>query len=525
MSHFATQDQFRSSFGIDPSLTVDDSLGYGGNVYGTQPTGLLRPMPASEIGGSTLENIPMWIFSAPHNSQLFVYDYQGSLYTLNVYTNNMTSISDGGSLSGSNGNGAAYYDNYVYLAKKTTIARYGPLNGTASFDGQYWDTTLSKTALSDTLYYVDDRIFKEIPNHILHRHSDGKLYIADVVGNQGAIHYISTTKTTVEGDTDNGSTYEALKFGYKQWPTAICSYGDMLAIALYETGEGGDSVFTKASPAKIAFWDTTSARFNIITMDEFPDNIITALRNVNGTLYVVSGNTSSLGFRITQYVGGNSFKEVAYIDRGQVPFPGAAYASGDRFVFGSSTDTPESGGCVYSIGLGRPSVFGSGLFTIGRATSSDSDTVVTAISYDNTFPAGRPFIGWGNFSGGYGIDSTTNNSPRYNQAPSVWWSQLYNLGRPFKITKIRIPLAQAVTESMIVTPTVYVDDATTINTTSNTRGLQIINNTNYSGKKTIIFRPEGLTGENNFWLGLRWTGSGLCTVGLPITIEYELIDD
>jgi hypothetical protein len=80
-------------------------------------------------------------------------------------------------------------------------------------------------------------------------------------------------------------------------------------------------------------------------------------------------------------------------------------------------------------------------------------------------------------------------------------------------------MAQAIAANMIVTPKVYVDES------SSGTALSTINNTNYPSKKNIVIRPENLTGEHSFILELRWTGSALCTVGLPITIEYEVIDD
>ena len=84
---------------------------------------------------------------------------------------------------------------------------------------------------------------------------------------------------------------------------------------------------------------------------------------------------------------------------------------------------------------------------------------------------------------------------------------------------MRILTSQAVGANMIVTPKIYTDDGSSSTT------LSIINNTNYSGEKNIIIRPNNLTGKNNFWLELKWTGSALCTVNLPIEIDFEVIED
>src|SRR3990167_558161 len=117
---------------------------------------------------------PMWIVPQPKGNSTYVYGYGGSAYTLNTNLGApVEQLQDGGSLSASTGNGCAYYDNYIYFAKNTDIARFGPLNGTPAFDGTYWTGTLSKTALVDTTYPLDGGAFGyEYPNHVLHRHSD-----------------------------------------------------------------------------------------------------------------------------------------------------------------------------------------------------------------------------------------------------------------------------------------------------------------------------------------------------------------
>lgn len=510
-THFATSDQFYLSLGIDPSKAIVDTIASNNGFA----SGLLRPTPATEFGSGVLQKSPYWIKSSPKEGDqgLYVYDAQGSAYTTRK-NNTFTALSDGGALSNSSGNGLAYYDNYMYFAKDTTIARYGPLNGTPAFNGDYWVTTLSKTALIDTQYPSNFTNGLEYPNHFLHRHSDGRLYIADVVGNKGTLHYIKTSKTTVEGDTNDGSTYIALQFGYGLWPTALESYGSDLVIALFENDYTGVDA---QMPAKIGFWDTNSTNVNQIIWVEFPDSLITAIKNVNGVLYVISGDRGRLGFRVSRYVGGYSFQEVNSFEYGSIPFPGAVDGRANNLVFGSNTVVPETSPCVYSIGLPKEKL-SDGLFNIMRGTSMDSSACATAIAFSNvsnSVPNRSPILGWG----GTGIQGIDGQISDYSNAPSVWQSQTYKIGQPFKITKIRIPLAQAMAANMIITPKVYVDES------SSGTALTTINNTAYPSKKNIVIRPQNLTGDHSFILELRWTGSALCTVGLPITIEYEVIDD
>lgn len=521
LSHFAQSDQYLASIGIDPSMPLDD-------VQGSYLVpGLLRPVVASNIGSTTV-GTPLWIIGSPKSeTNFYVYDSNGSAYTVNDSMSSLTALSDGGTLSSSGGNGCAYYDNYIYFAKNTDIARYGPLNGTPAFNGTYWTGTLSKAALVDTTYPVEASFATiEYPNHVLHRHSDGRLYIADVVGNQGTIHFIKTSKTSVEGDTDDGSTYSAVQVGYGLWPTAMESYGSDLVIAFMDLAVISGSRTIKGPRAKIAFWDTTSQNVNKITWVEFPDQIITGMKNVNGVLYITSAQQGATGFRLSRFVGGYTFEEIALFETGTSPFPGGLDGVGNRLYFGSRTVIPQNKACVYTYGLQKPNLK-PGIFNVAAIHGIDNDSaytrknvMVTALNAGNyvrgTLLEGSPVLGIGGTSYSNAVASYGTD---YSRANVYFWSQVYRIGQPFKITKIRIPLAQAMAANMTVVPKIHLDDQTDSTT------LTTINNTNYPDKKNIVIRPENLTGQHNFWLELQWTGSVLCIVGLPITIEYELVDD
>lgn len=533
LANFASSGEFQTSVGIDPSLPIGD---IGDNfrevsANSVVASGLLRPVAVVNVN-NTLNGVPLWSISHPKwIGETYVYTNTGSVYTYDFLTKGTTELSDGDSMVGSSGNGGAYYDNYIYLSKDTTIARYGPLNGTPSFDGNYWSGTLGLTALNDgpNLPFgpgVPNQVGVPLPNHILHRHSDGRLYIADVVDNKGTIHYIETSKTSVEGDTDAGSTYSKLELGYGLWITAIETYGSNLAIALFEGNRDNESF--GYSKAKIAFWDTNSQNINSIIWVEFPDSVISSLKNVNGVLYVTSSsaNFNDSRFRLSRFVGGYTLEEVFYKDAGRASYPGAMYGVGDHLLFGGTTFSPEEAGCVFSYGLRKANI-GRGFFTPIRITQGTS-YVPTALAPSHN--PDNPVILWGDMvnqnAGGIDVIVPGFNivGTDYSQSNQVWWSKKFNLAGNFKITKIRIPFAQPIAENMIVTAKIYTDDGN-----GTTYTLTEINNTNYSGKKKVIFRSDAnggdITGENNFWIELKWTGSALCTVSLPISIQYELIDD
>lgn len=511
-THFANRDQFRASLGIDPAQPIDDN----DTVYSTIASGLIRPVASEKFSGTTITAAPLWIIPNPKDANVYVYDALSSAYTINATMTTVTALSDGGSLSGI-GNGAEYYDNYIYFATGTDIARYGPLNGAPAFNGTYWTGTLGKSALTNTTYPTTYLNGIQLPNHVLHRDSDGKLFIADVVGNNGTLHYIQTTKTTVEGDTDNGSTINALTFGYGLWPTAIESAGDQLVVALYEGASSG----VRQKNAKVAFWNKTSTSFNQIVFQEFPDQIITAMKNVNGSLFIVSGNYQSRGFRVSKYIGGYSFQEVYYSETGEPCLPGAIDGTLNRVLYGSNTTVPETAGCVYATGLAKTPLT-IGTFNIMRATGSATSTQVTALSIADNVEFGFyvPIIGWTSGAGSstHGLDK---QGTTYSNAPSVFWSQTYRMGAPFQIKRIRIPISQSMAANMAFTVKVYTDDGNGQTYTSPT-----INNTNFPNQeRSIALRPNGLTGQNNFWIELRFTGSALVTVSVPIIIDWGYTND
>lgn len=529
-THFASADQFRGSLGIDPSLPISD-VPLTAKTLGA--SGLLRPVGSQKVSSTTITNPPLWLKTNPKNGLVYVYDLACSAYTINPSSSfATTALSDAGALTNSasnGGNGCEYYDNYMYFLKGTDVARYGPLDGSPTFNGSYWVGTLGKTALVDTSYPADRRtnLFR-YPNHVAHRHSDGILYFGDVVGNQGTIHTIKTAKTTVEGDTDDGSTYAKLQFGYGLWPTAIESYGNDLAIALFE---GSVNVAARQMPAKIAFWDTTSQNFNSITWVEFPDAIITAMKNINGVLYVYSSNINMTGFRVTRFVGGYTYEEVEYVEQGQSPFPGAVDGNSQRLLAAVTADTPESSACVHSIMGLQKSKLSKGLFNVMRLTGGSAATacalaLVPNVQASNTnFNFYNALCGWSSNVSSGSTNGVDTSGTEYNNAPSVWWSQMFRIGQRFKVTKIRIPLATPVATNHTLTVTLYTDDGQ-----GTTYTYQTINNTNYpNSERNIVLRsdvngalPEGF---HNFWLELRWSGSALLTVGLPISIEYEIQDD
>lgn len=497
---FASKGQFQSSIGIEPDFPKDDSS--------IKTSGLLRPTAMEKFSSTEITGVPLWFVTNPKTTNTYLYANDGKVHTIASNLTMGTALNGGSALSTSSGNGADYYDNYAYFIKNTDVARYGPLNGSPSLTQDYWTNALAKTALVDTTYPSIRGV--EIPNHPTHRHTDNKLYIGDVVGNQGVLHFIKTTKSSVEGDTNDGSTYNALDFPFGYYPTSIETYGNDLAVALIE----GVDTTIKQKRAKISFWDTTSDSYQRITDVEFPDPLITAIKNINGILYVWSGNASG-GVRISRFVGGYTYEEVFYNEEGVPPFDGAVDHEMNKILWGGYVTDPEAAAVVFGLGS-KKRALGNGLFTPFKATSAGANQNVTAVKFLEQANNSRlrPIIGWSDDSA-KGLDKISTT-----YGVSVWRSEVFRVGAPFTIKKIRIPLAQAVAANMTITPKIYIDDA------SSSETLTVINNTNYTAsERNIVLQGNGIDGKHNFFLELRWSGTVLLTVGLPITIEMDIEAD
>lgn len=499
---------YHAAIGIDPDMPINDTS--------KRLSGYIRPTAMTKISATTITGAPLWIVTNPKDSFGYVYDNVGNTYTIDASLN-VTALQ---TLSGSIGNGAEYYDNGLLFATGLDIARYAPLDGTPTFTTNYWTSTLSKAALSNTAYPTINGV--QIPNHPMFRHpTSGVCFIGDVSSNTtantnlGAIHQIKTKKTTVEGDTDNGSGYNALLLQYGYYPTAIEAYQDTLAVAAIE----GVSTTIKQKRATLYFWDMTSTSFSKVIQVEFPDPFITAMKNVNGVLYVWSGNANG-GCRLSRFTGGWSYEEVWFSEQGFPPFQGAVDSEMNRVVWGSSLTYPESAVTVMASGS-RAEQAGGGVHNILKTTSSGTNGNVTCLKYfqSTALNIRQPIVGWKDDSG-QGIDKSSTT-----YATSVFRSEVWRIGMPFTIKKIRIPLAQKLTANHNATFKIFSDNhtansivATITSGVLSGDGASMNNDQNI----TIAAMPNG---QHDFFFEYRTTGTDLLTLALPITIEVETLQD
>ena len=160
--------QIFNSTGIDPEMPKDDSS--------TRPSGLIRPTSMEKISGSTVTGSPIWFLTNPKNTNIYCYADDGKIHTI---TSSLTMGSDLTTPTNGLGQGACYYNNYLYFATTTDITKYGPLNGSPTMTQNYWTSSLSKTALANTTYPLINGV--RMPNHVMYVHPwNSRIYFCDI---------------------------------------------------------------------------------------------------------------------------------------------------------------------------------------------------------------------------------------------------------------------------------------------------------------------------------------------------------
>lgn len=519
--------QYLKTIGIDPDLPISDAVG------NRLASGVLRPSAYAKFSSTGVDANPYWIITNPKDALVYSIQNNGKIVSYSSSFGSETSV---GTASSSSGNGAAYYNNYLYVATNTNVSRYGPLNGTPSLTDSVWTgaTLGSKTALVNTTY-PSIRGSGTMPNHVMHVHTDGVLYLCDydstsstaATRGKGLIHKISTMYGTYEGDTDDTtvpSAYNALDLPPGFMPTCLESLGNDLVIGGIQTSNST----LHQGRAMILFWDTFSDSFyNPVAL---PDALVTAMKNINGVLYIFTGNITTgtdvaNGYRVSVYAGGQSIQTIHYSNTGAPPLAGAVEAIGDKVCWGTfdqvettTAASPTYYAVVKSIKSKDPNV-PSGVHGIikASATGAAGDAIVTALKNVQQASLSSPklVVGWRDAST-YGLDKAGTT-----YGTSVFHSQLYNIGRKFVIKSIRFNLPVAVAANMTITPKIFLDDFSS----SSTAGLTVINSTNYANSERSIQMYPNITGNHNFVLELTWSGTALIPVLLPIFITFDVLGD
>lgn len=505
--YFRSEGQYSASIGVDPDLPLTST--------DKRTSGVLIPTVYEKFSGSEVNNQPIAILRTPKTTLIYAVLANGKLISYSSSFGSETLI---GTVTGGVANGAFYYNNYIYITTGTDVSRYGPLDGAAALTNTVWTgaTLGSLTALTNTTYpNINPTLSIAIPNHWGCIHSDGAAYFLDFKNGQGLVHKIRTSKTTNEGDTNNASAYNVLDLPFGFYPVSICSYSTDVAILTIQTT---DSTINQGRAA-LFIWDTTNTDTFYRGPVYLPDPLATAMLYLNGSLNIWTGNSQN-GFRVSEYIGGDTVKDSAFFEEGQPPLQGAVDALGNRLVWGGSVSYPETAACVWALGS-KNARLGGGIHNIVKASSTGTTPSVTALAFiqqdSNITP--KVIVGWRDGTGS-GIDKASTTAT-YG---SVWRSEVFNLNRKFKVTKIIIPLGATTATNMTLTAKVFFDDASSSTT------LPTINSANYPSKRSVTFKSVGTGlsskgGENNFFLELKWTGTVALPVLFPIEIEVDSYAD
>ena len=497
--YFNIAGQFLSSLGIDPDMPSTDT--------GNKASGYIRSTAMEKFSGSNVNAPVLNIVTNPKTALIYAILTNGRIVSYNASLASETLV---GTVTGSESHGSVYYNNGLLVARKTDIARYGALNGTPSLTQSYWQGTLGLAALSNTLYPSINGV--EIPNHQMHRLTDDAVYICNVTSdNKGSLNKLKTKKTTYEGDTDDFSSADVLDFGYGEYPIQCETYQTDLAVILIE------GVNTSMMRGRLSFWDTSSDSFTSITSVETQNEkeIFTAMKNVNGTLYVFSGFITG-GCRVSQVVSNYQLQEIAYLPEEYPPVSGGAVDDIiNRFVWGSNTIEPAIAGAVFSIGAKEKSL-PMGLHSILRAPTTGDNPQVTSVKYvQSDGKIRQPIIGYKSDSE-YGLAkiSTTYGVSTIRLEVVI----PDNMGSGFMLKQLKFPFSQKMAANMACTITVYTDEAI------DNVPFEIDNSTRYSGKRYAIIQPQ-IPIINNFFVEIAFTGTELLTIALPILGELETVKD
>mgnify|MGYP001577502527 CR=1 FL=1 len=346
-ANFGSDGQYLGAIGIDPDLPTTDG------ATDLKMGGFIRPVSYASFSSTEIDAAPIAIITNPKNTLTYVVLTNGKLVS---YTSALTSAAavSIGQVTGSVATGAFYYNNYIYIIGTTDISRYGPLNNSPSLTNGVWTgaTLGSQTALVNTTYPAT--LFStQFLNHFGVTHVDNDAYFLDYKAGVGYVHKISTVKTTDEGDTNDGSTYNVLDLPFGYMPTSISSFGNDLAIVATPTSD----TTVGQGLAKLFLWDTTSVSF--YRAISLPDSICSVLKYVNGTLYGISGSLGG-GYRLWKYVGGDMIETLKAVEEGNLPMQGGVDFSGNRIVWAGNTTLPIVSSGLYAYGS-KSDLFPKGL--------------------------------------------------------------------------------------------------------------------------------------------------------------------
>lgn len=491
----SSEDQFLLSIGIDPEFK---------DTNFQRPLGAIVPMIYTEFSGAELTGAPMWVSGAQTSTGLFVYGLDGTVvsYAGGTLTGEV-GIAGLSPNYGGAGNGMVVWNDYVYCATASTVARYGPLSASSpTFQFNYWVDSLGMSSLTNSDYPATRNV--TYPNHVLVPHNDGRTYVLDYDGANGRLHSF----TTDSDGTDGSATFSDVTFPPGMMPMAAASYGTDLAIVLSPQATFTSGVVPRAGNAVLALWDAVPGNrpYRYIPISE---PLATAIKVKNGELFVFAGNIDT-NVKVLKYLGGYSFQTVTELDEGTPPPAGAVDSEGEMLAWGGHVTVPGARAGVFTLGHRSGKLPNTALHNIGKISDSGTFPFVSCLKF---IQRGKyPVIGWSSDSG-KGLDKQSATGT----VGALWRSRVFNVGRPFVVRRVVIPLADPVSSGVNIAPKLYLDNE------EKTYSLTAITPTDYSSsERQIDYQGLTATGRDNFYLELDFQGTTVDPVLLPIRIEIEM---
>lgn len=353
---YGQDDQYLGGIGIDPDLPLSDASD------DTKTAGAVRPVSYETFSGGLVDSYPINIITTPKNSNTYVVLSNGKLLSYSSTLGSETLI---GQVSASSAKGAWYYNNYIYITTPTNVSRYGPLDGTPALVDDVWTgaTLGSQTILTSNVYPTSLLGVPYLSHHGI-VHLDGACYFLDYKDGVGMVHFIKTKKVTFEGDTNDTTTpsaYNVLDLPQNFLPITLCSYGnDIVVAASYTTSSSvvqGKACLFFFSPG-----DVTPTFYRQVFL---PDTICSGLEYANGSLFGMSGDIAG-GYRLFQYVGGDTIQTVKYLDEGHPPLQNAVESVANKIVWAADTTEPMIASGLYAFGS-KSDLFTRGLHHIATS--------------------------------------------------------------------------------------------------------------------------------------------------------------
>lgn len=381
---------------------------------------------------------------------------------------------------------------------------------TLAYDGQTGAFTVGLTVTGGTsgatgvILYDDDN------------GASGILTLSNVIGTFADNETITDSSTgsatvdgvLVQGGGNDGSSFNVLDLPNDFWPTCLESWGNDLVIGALQSATSGQPTRSPGN-SSLFFWDTISDSF----YDEvkLKDPLTTALKNVNGLLYVTSGNGLT-GCRVSVYAGGRQLTDEMYLDDVLPPYAGAVEALGDKFMFGTTTSYPNAFSVVYSF-KSKDVRIKSQLHCPIKTSGSGAAPFTGALLAFNQNAAfrGRLLVGWQDNSAS-GIDQFGAASTLTSTFRKRW-----TIGREFHVSELEVPFDSTVAANTSLTITLYADDL------SSSQALTAITNSTHPGNKVIVFkRPElNLRGTNDLTVDMTWGLTNPIGVRLPVRVKIR----